>query len=57
MPGLAPPQQAVRALRYLLYADAFGWTPADVDALPVSVEPWLLPLHALVQEVRSEHSR
>jgi hypothetical protein len=43
-------------MRYVAYADRFGWTPAEVDALPASIEPWLLPLHDLMLGAANERS-
>lgn len=40
--------------RYTLYAREFGWTPAQVDELPMSVEPWLLPISAEIDRVLQE---
>jgi len=37
---------------YVRYADRFGWTPDQVDDLPLTLVPWLLPLHDDLQEVR-----
>jgi hypothetical protein len=40
--------------RYVIYAREFGWTPAQVDELPLTVEPWLLPIHNAINEFVSE---
>lgn len=37
------------------FAEEFGWTPAQVDALPASVAPWYLPILDVFAEVR--HAR
>jgi hypothetical protein len=37
------------------FAEAFGWTPAQVDALPEWIRPWYLPVLDLLAEVR--HAR
>jgi hypothetical protein len=44
-------------MRYIVYAERFGWTPAQVDALPASIEPWLLPLHDLMRGDEGERGR
>jgi hypothetical protein len=30
--------------RYVAYAQKFGWTPAQVDDLPLHLEPWIFPV-------------
>ena len=35
-------------LNYVLYARAFGWTPEQVDALPISLEPYILPIDSAI---------
>lgn len=39
---------------YLAYADRYGWTPDQVDALPAYVDTHLLTLAAVLDEVRNE---
>lgn len=39
-------------MEYVRFAEAFGWTPAEVDALPATVAPWYLPILDLLAEVR-----
>lgn len=34
---------------YVIYARRFGWTPAEVDSLPISVEPWILPIDDAIE--------
>jgi hypothetical protein len=36
-------------LKYVVYARAFGWTPNQVDALPLSIEPWVLPIDSAIE--------
>jgi hypothetical protein len=36
-------------LKYVVYARAFGWTPDQVDSLPISIEPWVLPIDAAIE--------
>ena len=43
--------------RYTLYAREFGWTPAQVDEVPLSVEPWLLPISNMVDEVLAKRAK
>jgi hypothetical protein len=40
--------------RYVLYAREFGWTPAEVDELPLVIEPWLLPIHSAIADYENE---
>lgn len=40
--------------RYVIYAREFGWTPAEVDELPLAVEPWLLPIYNALIEYENE---
>jgi hypothetical protein len=40
--------------RYVVYAREFGWTPTQVDELPLTVEPWLLPIHNALTEFENE---
>lgn len=40
----------------MAFADAFGWTPSQVDDLPADVEPWLIPVLNVIQEVRADES-
>lgn len=35
-------------LSYVLYARAFGWTPDQVDSIPLALEPYLLPIDAAI---------
>lgn len=35
-------------LAYVLYARAFGWTPDEVDNVPLRLEPYLLPIDAAI---------
>lgn len=37
---------------YLAYADRYGWTPEQVDALPAYVDTHLLTLAKTLDEVR-----
>lgn len=34
---------------YVIYARRFGWTPAQVDELPISVESWILPIDDAIE--------
>lgn len=34
----------------MIYAREFGWTPAQVDNLPLAVERWILPIHAVISD-------
>jgi len=36
--------------RYAAYARRFGWTPAQVDELPLVTEPWLFPIVSAMDE-------
>jgi len=38
-------------LRYVEYAREFGWTPDQVDALPVHLDLWLLPISNMLKVV------
>ncbi len=40
--------------RYVLYADRFGWTPDQVDNLPLKFRRWCLPIANAIDE---EHHR
>lgn len=40
--------------RYVLYAREFGWTPAQVDEIPLTTEPWLLPIQKALNEYEAE---
>jgi hypothetical protein len=42
---------------YLAYADRYGWTPEQVDALPAYVDTHLLMLADVLDEVRQEAQR
>ena len=33
----------------MLYARAFGWTPEQVENIPVSKEHWLLPIDQAIE--------
>lgn len=44
----------MQALDYVMYADRFGWTPAEVDAIPLTTEMWLLPVHDVIEGVRRD---
>jgi hypothetical protein len=39
---------------YAVYARRFKWTPQEVDAMPLDVEQWMLPLMAIMDEVEEE---
>lgn len=52
-----PSPRILDVARYVAYADAFGWTPDQVDDLPLAVEPLMLPVFNLIREVRDELSR
>jgi hypothetical protein len=39
---------------YAVYARRFNWTPEQVDAMPLEVEQWMLPLMGLFDEVEAE---
>lgn len=48
----------MRALPYAQYALRHNWTPAQVDdEVYAWLEPWLLPIENLIQEVADERSR
>lgn len=32
-----------------MYAEEFGWTPDQVDAIPLRLEPWIMPIHTAIQ--------
>lgn len=36
-----------------MFAEQFGWTPDQVDALPAWLRPWYLPMLSVFAEVRS----
>lgn len=44
----------VEELRYVEYAREFGWTPDQVDALPVHLEPWLLPINNVLKAANAK---
>lgn len=49
-----------RELRYVIYAERFGWTPGQVNELPLAVEPWVLPISDALnaeRERRAEKAR
>ena len=37
--------------RYVAYAERYQWTPDQVDMLPATVEPWILPIAATLDKV------
>jgi hypothetical protein len=37
-----------------VYARRFNWTPQQVDEIPLSIESWLLPIMAIIDEVEEE---
>lgn len=39
--------------RYVLYAKEFGWTPAQVDEIPLHTEAWLLPILGALAEAEA----
>jgi hypothetical protein len=41
-------------LGYLMYAERYGWTPEQVDALPASVYLWGPVLTQVIDAVREE---
>lgn len=47
------PQES-KYLNYAVYARRFHWTPAQVDAIPLDLEAWLLPMMAIIDEVEEE---
>ena len=51
--GWIPEQE----LRYALYAVKFQWTPDQVDQLPLELDPWLLPIATLIQDVANERAK
>jgi hypothetical protein len=51
-PGSEPSPWALLALRYVSYADRFGFTPAEVDEIPAWLDGWMPPLHDLILEMR-----
>ena len=42
---------------YFWYADRFGWTPDQVDALPIEVATRLKPIAELYDEVVADKQR
>jgi hypothetical protein len=36
--------------RYTIYAREFGWTPAQVDEIPLTIEPWIIPIHSAMND-------
>jgi hypothetical protein len=42
--------------RYWLFADAFGWTPNQVDNTSAKTADWMLAIHGLVKKTRGEGS-
>ncbi len=36
-------------MKYVFYAREFGWTPEQVDGLPLSLEPWILPIQGVIE--------
>jgi hypothetical protein len=47
------PQES-KHLNYAVYARRFGWTPKQVDEIPLDIESWLLPVMAIIDEVEEE---
>lgn len=41
-------------LTYALYARKYNWTPQQVDEIPLDIEPWMLPVGALLDEIAEE---
>lgn len=41
-------------LTYAIYAKRFGWTPQQVDAMPLEVEQWMLPILSVIDEVEEK---
>lgn len=39
--------------RYVLYAREFGWTPQQVDEIPLIFEPWILPINSAITEAEN----
>lgn len=37
-------------MRYVQYARAFNWTPDQVDSIPLRLDPWLLPINAVIEK-------
>lgn len=42
--------------RYVIYAKEFGWTPTQVDELPLGVEPFLLPIYNAILQYENEQA-
>lgn len=36
--------------RYAVYMREFGWTPQQVDEIPLGIEVWLLPIFSAINE-------
>jgi hypothetical protein len=41
-----------RELRYVMFAERYGWTPDEVDNVPLYLEPWILPISDAIDEER-----
>jgi hypothetical protein len=47
-------------VRYAVYADRFGWSPSQVDEIPLLTDAWLLPIANAIgaeKAVREEKAR
>jgi hypothetical protein len=42
-------------LRYAEFARRFGWTPDQVDSIPLVLEPWLLFIDDAMNEAENNH--
>jgi hypothetical protein len=40
--------------RYFIFADRFGWTPAEVDEQPAALLDWLMAISVIQSEVEQE---
>lgn len=54
MVKISPSDAAI--LRYVMYAKHFHWTPAQVDALPLSTDRYLLPVTDILIRLENEAS-
>jgi len=43
------------ALRYVAFAEKFGWTPDQVDELRLPLADRLLPVLGVIEKVRAEN--
>jgi hypothetical protein len=43
--------------RYYIAAREFGWTPQQLDDSPAVVVDWIMAIHGLVEELKSEAER